>query len=79
MITSLDVKQNENGTTHVKYTVSFTGTNHLCYGDFDATSDEAATAFKGMTSTDMWAGFKELILTRLRDETTNALGGVASA
>ena len=45
MITSLDVKQNENGTTHVKYTVSFTGTNHLCYGDFDATSDEAATAF----------------------------------
>lgn len=78
MITSLDVKQNTDGTTHVKYTVSFAGTGHLCYGDFDATSDEATTAFKGMTSVDMWAGFKQLILNRLKDEATSALGGGTS-
>ncbi|WP_407886058.1 hypothetical protein [Levilactobacillus sp. N40-8-2] len=78
MITSLDVKQNTNNTTHVKYTVTFAGTNHLCYGDFDATADEATTAFKGMTSTDMWAGFKTLILTRLKDEATSAMAGDTS-
>lgn len=78
MITSLDVKQNDNGTTHVKYTVSFTGTSHICYGDFDATSEEATNAFKATTSTDMWAGFKKLVLTRLKTEATNALGGGAS-
>ncbi|TYA97384.1 hypothetical protein FXE12_11590 [Lactobacillus sp. SL9-6] len=78
MITSLDVKQNDNGTTHIKYTVSFTGTSHICYGDFDATSDESASAFKAMTNTDMWAGFKQLVLTRLKTEATNALGGGAS-
>lgn len=32
MITSLDVKQNDNGTTHVKYTASFTGTSHIAMG-----------------------------------------------
>lgn len=78
MITSLDVKQNDNGTTHVKYTASFTGTSHICYGDFDATSEEATDAFKAMTNTDMWAGFKQLVLTRLKTEATNALGGGAS-
>lgn len=31
-----------------------------------------------MTSTDMWAGFKQLVLTRLKTEATNALGGGAS-
>ena len=78
MITSLDVKQNDNGTTHVKYTASFTGTSHICYGDFDATSEEATNAFKAMTNTDMWAGFKKLVLTRLKTEATNALGGVTN-
>lgn len=78
MFTSLDVKQNSDETTHVNYTLVFTGTSHQCYGAFDATKDEAATAFKGMTSSDMWAGFKTLILSRLKDEATSALGGGAS-
>lgn len=78
MITSLDVKQNTDKTTHVVYSLVFSGTNHQAYGSFDATGDEATAAFAGSTKEDMWAGFKELILTRLRDEATNALGGVSS-
>lgn len=75
MITSLDVKQNSDNTTHVVYTVVFSGTNHQAYGNFDATSEEASTAFSGSTKEDMWAGFKQLVLTRLKTEATNALGG----
>jgi len=73
MITSLDVKQNSDNTTHVVYTVVFSGTNHQAYGNFDATTDEASTAFSESTKEDMWAGFKQLVLTRLKDEATNAL------
>lgn len=79
MITSLDVKQNSDNTTHVVYTVVFSGTNHQCYGNFDATTDEASTAFSGATKTDMWAGFKQLALTRLQTEATNALATVPTA
>lgn len=78
MITSLDVKQNSDNTTHVVYTVVFSGTNHQCYGNFDATTDEASTAFSGATKTDMWAGFKQLVLTRLQTEATNALATVTT-
>lgn len=74
IVTSLDVQQNQDSTTHIKYTVTFSGTNHLCYGSFDATADETTTAFKNASATDMWSGFKELVLTRLKDEATNALG-----
>lgn len=73
IVTSLDVKQNSDGTTHIKYTVGFQGTNHICYGEFDSTKDEATTAFKNATTNDMWLGFEQLILTRLKDEATNAL------
>lgn len=78
MITSLDVKQNSDNTTHVVYTVVFSGTNHQAYGNFDATSEEASTAFSGSTKADMWAGFKTLVLNRLKTESTNAIGGGAS-
>jgi len=78
MITSLDVKQNSDSTTHVVYTVVFSGTNHQAYGNFDATAEEASTAFSGSTKADMWAGFKQLVLNRLKTEATNALGGGAS-
>ncbi|QBJ03764.1 hypothetical protein ATCCB_0071 [Lactobacillus phage ATCCB] len=73
MITSLDVKQNSDNTTHVVYTVVFSGTNHQAYGNFDTTGDEAATAFAGSTKEDMWAGFKKLVLTRLQTESAQAL------
>jgi len=73
MITSLDVKQNSDNTTHVVYTVVFSGTNHQAYGNFDTTADEAATAFSGSTKEDMWAGFKKLVLTRLQTESAQAL------
>ena len=74
MITSLDVKQNSDNTTHVVYSVVFSGTNHQAYGNFDATAEEASKAFSGSTKADMWAGFKQLVLTRLKDEATSALG-----
>ena len=74
IVTSLDVQQNSDKTTHVKYTVTFQGTNHICYGEFDTTEDEATNAFKGVTASDMWNGFETLVLTRLKDEATNALG-----
>lgn len=73
MITSLDVKQNKDETTHIKYTASFEGTNHICYGEFDANKEEATTAFSGMSASDMWAGFKKLIFTRLNKEAENSL------
>lgn len=73
MITSLDVKQNSDNTTHVVYTVVFSGTNHQAYGNFDTTADEASTAFSGSTKEDMWAGFKKLVLTRLQTESSQAL------
>lgn len=73
IITSLDVKQNSDGTAYVKYSISFEGTNHVCYGDFNATEEESSTAFKGATTADMWNGFKKLILTRLNTESANAL------
>uniref|UniRef100_UPI00403F5B63 hypothetical protein n=1 Tax=Lentilactobacillus hilgardii TaxID=1588 RepID=UPI00403F5B63 len=78
IVTSLDVQQNQDNTTHVKYTVSFQGTNHICYGEFDATTSESTTAFAGSTTTDMWNGFKNLVLTRLKDEATNALTSTVS-
>lgn len=78
MITSIDVKQNTDKTTHISYSVSFNGTGHQCYGSFDATADEATAAFKGMTSADMWTGFKKLVLTRLKDEATSAMAGDTS-
>lgn len=78
MITSLDVRQNSDNTTHVAYTIVFNGTNHQAYGNFNTTADEASTAFSGSTKEDMWAGFKQLVLTRLKTEATNALGGGAS-
>lgn len=74
IVTSLNVNQNDDGTASIKYTVAFPGTNHICYGNFVATKQEAATAFSGTTTTDMWSGFKSLILTRLKTESTNALG-----
>jgi len=64
MITSLDVKQNSDNTTHVAYTVVFSGTNHQAYGNFDTTADEASTAFSGSTKDDMWAGISLIIITR---------------
>lgn len=78
VITSLDVKNNTDKTVDITYTANFTGTNHINYGSFTATVDEATAAFKGMTSTDMWAGFKTLILTRLKDEATSAMAGDTS-
>lgn len=73
MITGLEVKQNENNTTRLKYTATFDGTSSSCYGELDATAEETTEAFKGITSTDMWAGFRKLVLQRLKDEATNAL------
>jgi len=73
MITSLDVKQNIDNTTHVAYTFVFNGTNHQAYGNFNTTADEASTAFSGSTKDDMWAGFKKLVLTRLQTESAQAL------
>lgn len=75
---SLNIQQNNDGTAHIKYTVAFQGTNHICYGDFDTTVDEANEAFKNATTTDMWNGFKNLVLTRLKDEATNALTSTVS-
>ena len=78
IVTSLEVQQNQDNTTHIKYTVTFSGTNHLCYGSFDATTDETTAAFKNASTTDMWNGFKELVLTRLKDEATNALNSTST-
>lgn len=78
IVTSLDVQQNQDSTTHIKYTVTFSGTNHLCYGSFDATADETTNAFKNASATDIWNGFKKLVLTRLKDEATNALSSNAA-
>lgn len=77
MITSLQVTPKDDS-SHVKYTVSFEGTNHIAYGEFDATATETTAAFKDATTTDSWSGFKQLVLTRLKTEATNALGGGAS-
>jgi len=75
MVTSIEVKQNTDKTTHISYTVAFNGTGHQCYGNFDATVDEANAAFKGADNADMWAGFKALVLNRLKDEATSAMAG----
>lgn len=78
IVTSLDVKQNSDSTAHVKYTVSFQGTNHICYGEFDTTTDEATNAFKDASTSDMWLGFETLILTRLKNEATSALASTTT-
>ncbi|MDT6981708.1 hypothetical protein [Levilactobacillus zymae] len=78
MLNSLFTSLNTDGSTHIKYTYTFTKTQHIIYGEFDASQEDTAKAQQAAKDTDSWAGFKQLVLTRLKTEATNALGGGTS-
>jgi len=78
MLNSLFTSLNTDGSTHIKYTYTFTKTQHIIYGEFDASQADTTKAQQEAKGTDSWAGFKQLLLTRLKTEATNALGGGAS-
>lgn len=78
MLNSLFTSLNTDGSTHIKYTYTFTKTQHIIYGEFDASQADTTKAQQAATGTDSWAGFKQLVLTRLKTEATNALGGGTS-
>lgn len=78
MLNSLFTSLNTDGSTHIKYTYTFTKTQHIVYGEFDASQADTTKAQQASTNTDSWAGFKKLVLTRFKTEATNALGGGAS-
>ena len=78
MLNSLFTSLNTDGSTHIKYTYTFTKTQHVFYGEFDASQSDTTKSQQAATGTDSWAGFKQLVLTRLKTEATNALGGGAS-
>ncbi|WP_367377314.1 hypothetical protein [Levilactobacillus cerevisiae] len=78
MLNSLFTSLNTDGSTHIKYTYTFTKTQHIVYGEFDASQADTTKAQQASTNTDSWAGFKQLVLIRLKTEATNALGGGAS-
>jgi len=73
MLNSLFTSLNTDGSTHIKYTYTFTKTQHIIYGEFDASEADTTKAQQAATSTDSWVGFKQLLLTRLKTEATNAL------
>lgn len=78
MLNSLFTSLNTDGSTHIKYTYTFTKMQHIIYGEFDASQEDTTKAQQAAKDTDSWAGFKQLVLTRLKTEATNALGGGAS-
>ena len=78
MLNSLFTSLNTDGSTHIKYTYTFTKTQHIIYGEFDASEADTTKAQQVATGTDSWVGFKQLLLTRLKTEATNALGDGAS-
>ncbi|QMU09320.1 hypothetical protein H3M12_12245 (plasmid) [Levilactobacillus suantsaii] len=78
MLNSLFTSLNTDGSTHIKYTYTFTKMQHIIYGEFDASQEDTTKAQQAAKDTDSWAGFKQLVLTRLKTEATNALGGGTS-
>lgn len=78
MLNSLFTSLNTDGSTHIKYTYTFTKTQHIIYGEFDASEADTTKAQQAATGTDSWVGFKQLLLTQLKTEATNALGDGAS-
>lgn len=75
MLNSLNTKINDDGTTNVKYSLTFMGADHDCYGEFNASAEDTTAAFKGATATDTWAGFKDLVLKQLVSDCQATLGG----
>lgn len=69
ILSDVSTSSNIDGKTiHIKYTMTFPADSHVIYGGLDVDQDVATTAFKGATTTDMYAGFKTLILATLNRE-----------
>lgn len=74
MVTINNITPQQNNGSQIEYTVNFQATNHNITGSFVATQDEVDNAFKQQNNGDAFFGLKQLVLTRLQTEATNALG-----
>ncbi|WP_282803936.1 hypothetical protein [Secundilactobacillus kimchicus] len=77
MLNSLNTRINDDGTTNIKYSLTFAGAEHECYGEFNASAEDTTEAFKGATASDTWAGFKVLVMKQLMTDCRATLGGDA--
>lgn len=74
MLNSLFTSLNSDGSTHIKYTYTFTKAQHIIYGEFDASQTDTTKAQQAATNTDSWAGFKSLILNQMVIDADTQLG-----